>query len=135
MVLLHHKIAPRSWAPNSCGVGVTQCRRKSGKRQLRLYMIAQMRLLSWTIMCFSDLMANKFSIKPSLHLFFSGTLCEGRVFLTLHEEYSSTLSNCVFSLRYLRFLQVVDLGSPATILAITLTSLLGEVISFLWVRL
>ena len=66
-------------------------------------------------------------MRPSLHFSHSGTSMAGRAALILEEQ-----KNSGFSLRrYLRFTQVVDLGSEETILASTPTSLLGDLRRFL----
>ena len=125
-------LAPTNWAPNKVGVGVTQ---GEGSHLIyvlqRLSIMALMCLLSWTTKCFSALRFIKLLSKPNLHSSLSGTCLTGKAALTLKAEYSSTNSSCVTCLRYLRFLQVVDLGSLETILARILTSLLGEFRSFL----
>ena len=71
----------------------------------------------------------KEDMRPSLHFSFSGTSLRGRFFLIFWEEKSHGSRPDNFSI-YIRFLLVVDLGSLPTMLASSLISLLGLLISF-----
>jgi hypothetical protein len=70
-------------------------------------------------------------MRPSLHFSHSGTSMTGRAALILEEQKNSGWQRPASLRRYLRFTQVVDLGSEETILASTPTSLLGDLRRFL----
>ena len=85
----------------------------------RLSTITQMCLKSmtwWYHWCFSLV---KLAISPSFKFSLSGTCHDGRESLIFAELFSPVIWD-----RYLRFKQVVDLGSSWTILASILTSML-----------
>ena len=93
--------------------------------------MAVMRLLTWTSMNFFFFISIKWDSSPSFHISACGTSCTGSTSAILQELSPSGWSSPVLSLKYVRFLRVVDLGSDETILTSILTSLLGEDSSFL----
>ena len=78
---------------------------------------------SMYLLCFALISSAR---RPSLQVSDSGTDLLGNSFLILQELYFSALSRLVSFLRYLIFLQVLDLGSSSNIPTSILISLLGE---------
>ena len=85
----------------------------------RLSIMAQIVLESSTLRNFSIFSFRRLSSSPSLHLSIPGTSLIGSSTLTLADEKNWWWANPVISCRYLRFEQVVDLGSEDTSLTRT----------------
>jgi hypothetical protein len=118
-----HKVSCQYRPPNSVGVKITQGERESTSWVLlRLSIMAVSCLLSITLVYLSCLILRRIVSRPSLHFSFSGTFFIPRASLTLQLEKLSTFCSPVICSKYLRFLQVVDLGSSFTSLASSLTS-------------